>query len=88
MKNKAKDGELDHPKLTTLNTWRSHIKMKILDMTSGNLDISCESKFKELGRFFSGYVKKLKAMGKADIDHYDGKPDIIILGRNLDLKEP
>ena len=58
-------------------TWphfRSNIKTWILNKTDGKVDISNEAAFKSFDRFYSGFVKKLKAQGKADTRHHPEIP--------------
>ena len=70
---KNKEDELELPKLGTLDTYKSHLKMHLLDMSAGKVDVSNKAVFPRLEKFFAGNRKKLKAAGKADTDHTEGK---------------
>ena len=53
----------------TVNAYKSHIKMWILDQTHGKVDIGDEAVFRELAKFLGGFYKELKAAGKGDTKH-------------------
>ena len=53
----------------TVNAYKSHIKMWILDETRGKVDIDNEGVFRDLAKFFGGFNKQLKAAGKGDTKH-------------------
>ena len=63
----------DLPKRNTFDTYRSHFKSEILDRTDGRVDINVPSIFKQLDKFVEGYKKKLKAEGRGETEHYEGK---------------
>ena len=53
------------PKRSTIEAYKSHIKMTIVEQTNGKVDISSAA-FKGLEIFFKGFSKKLKAAGKGE----------------------
>ena len=61
------------PKRTTFDATLSHIKCTVLEKSEGIIDIQVNARFTELGMFLDGFKKKLKAEGKGDITHYEGK---------------
>ena len=71
-------GKPDLPKKGTLNVYKSHIKLTILELTEGRIDVSDKNVFKKLNDFFMGYDKTLKEAGKADTKHTEGKPNFRI----------
>ena len=54
------------PKRSTIEAYKSHIKMNIIEQTHGKVDISSAT-FKGLEIFFKGFSKKLKAAGKGEL---------------------
>lgn len=67
-------GKPDLPKKGTLNVYKSHIKLSILQMTDGRIDVTDKNVFKKLNDFFMGYDKTLKEAGKADTKHTEEIP--------------
>ena len=54
------------PKGNTANCYRSHFRMKILELTDEKYDISNKRDFPKFNLFWGGYVKELKAAGRKD----------------------
>jgi hypothetical protein len=60
---------LELPKRATVEAYRSHIKMFILESSNGSVDVSASSVFKKLDKFFKGLWASLKEAGKRETTH-------------------
>ena len=68
------DKENLRPKGNTANCYKSHLKQKILDLTNQVYDITNKAFFPNFQKFWSGYVKELKAEGRNDTTHNQAIP--------------
>ena len=66
-------GELELPQKATFETYLSHISTTILERSQGRVDIKVAAVFTDFCRFLDGYKKNLKAEGKGEVTHYEGK---------------
>ena len=71
--NNKKTNVEEFPKRSTFDAWLSHISTTILGRTKGRVDIKSAAVFPGFNDFLDGYKKTLKAEGKGDVDHVEGK---------------
>lgn len=67
----------DMPKRNYLDSIKSHTKMKILQLSEGNLDIS-SMKFPKLSLVMKGLCKELKVQGLGETEHYPELPTSVL----------
>ncbi len=65
------------PEINYLNSIKSHTKIKILELTEGNMDIS-SMKFLKLSNVIKGICRELKAHGLSDTEHYPEIPSSVL----------
>jgi hypothetical protein len=66
------DGAPQLPKRGTVDVNRSHLKVHILNVSDGKINISEGSVFKRFEKFISGHFKQLKEAGKGEVTHTRG----------------
>ena len=72
----------DLPSGSSLESTKSHIKMRLLKDSNGKIDISNQNVFPRFHRLWKGQLKLLKKNGRLDKNHNQPIPDAIMLKLN------